>query len=52
MIYEYKTISLRTLSGVKQAERMKANGWEIVSIGFETIMFQRPRPLLKALKYN
>jgi hypothetical protein len=36
---KYKTIDTRIDKGLKQAERLKRNGWEIVSIGFYTITF-------------
>jgi hypothetical protein len=39
--FEYKTINTRSLSGLKEAERLKANGWKIVSTGFDTIQFER-----------
>lgn len=38
---EYKSIDTRTLKGLKEAERMKANGWTIASVGVYTIMFCR-----------
>jgi len=39
---KYKTVDTRTLKGVKQAERLKANGWTVGSIGFSTIEFYKP----------
>lgn len=31
---KYKTIDTKTLKGLRQAERLKRNGWAIVSVGF------------------
>lgn len=39
--YEYKTINTRSASGLKEAERLKAEGWKIISTGFDTIQFER-----------
>jgi hypothetical protein len=41
MTLEYKTVSLRTAKGIKTAERLKAQGWQQGSVGFETIQFYR-----------
>ncbi len=36
---KYKTIDVSTLKGLKQAERLHANGWKQVSVGLFTIQF-------------
>jgi hypothetical protein len=41
---EYRTINVRTLRGLKEAERLKAQGWTIGSVGFETIQFYKRNP--------
>jgi hypothetical protein len=38
---KYKTVDTRTLKGLKQAERLKANGWTIGSVGLWTIEFYK-----------
>jgi hypothetical protein len=38
---EYKTVDTNTLKGLKHAERLKANGWQIVRSGLFTIQFKR-----------
>ena len=39
--YEYKTVDTRSAAGLKEAERLKAEGWKIISTGFNTIQFER-----------
>lgn len=36
---EYKTVDTRTLAGLRQAERLKAQGWTVGSVGLYTIQF-------------
>lgn len=50
MRYEYKTESTHTLAGLRRAERLKANGWKIISSGLFLIQFERPKRLTKATK--
>lgn len=38
---QYKTISTHTLAGLKEAERLKAAGWKIISSGLFSIVFYR-----------
>jgi hypothetical protein len=38
---KYKTVDTRTLKGLKEAERLKMNNWEVGSIGFFTIQFYK-----------
>jgi len=40
-VHKYKSINTRTLTGLKKAERLKKQGWKIVSVGFETIIFEK-----------
>jgi hypothetical protein len=44
MRYEYKTINTQTLTGLKEAERLKQTGWIIILNGIFTLMFQRSKP--------
>jgi len=37
MKFKYKTISLRSESGFTEAEKLKDDGWEVVSVGWDTI---------------
>lgn len=38
---KYRTIDTRTMKGLKEAERLKRNGWRIISAGFWTIIFEK-----------
>ena len=38
---EYKTVDTRTLKGVREAERLKRQGWTQGSVGFHTIEYYR-----------
>lgn len=40
---EYKQVDTSTLKGLKQAERLKAAGWQIGSTGLFLILFYRRR---------
>lgn len=40
---EYKTVDTRTIKGIKQAERLQANGWTQGSIGLFSIQFYRKK---------
>lgn len=42
MKYQYKTVTIRSLKGLKRAEWYKSHGWKIISVGFETIQFEKP----------
>jgi len=50
--YEYKTIDTRSASGLKEAERLKADGWKIISTGFNTIQFERLKNTNMAKKHS
>jgi len=41
MKLQYRTVDLRTLKGIKLAERLKANGWKIGSVGFYTLQLYK-----------
>lgn len=41
MKYKYKTISLKTVKGFKDAERLHRNGWKIVAHGIASIQFEK-----------
>lgn len=51
---KYKTVETRTLKGLRQAERLKANGWKITGNGLFTIRFEKKvspkKPCRDALK--
>ncbi len=38
---EYCTVETRTAKGIKKAEQMKSQGWEIVSARLFSILFRR-----------
>ncbi len=38
---EYKNVDTTTVKGIKDAERLKANGWIVYSIGLFRIQFYR-----------
>jgi hypothetical protein len=39
--FDYATVDLRTIEGVKKAERLKAAGWTVVSSSPDVIQFQK-----------
>lgn len=41
MKYKYKSIDTRTMRGIKIAEKLRAKGWEVVSVGATHIVFQK-----------
>ena len=42
MKYEYKTIRINTLKGIKKAEKLhQSNNWKQVNVGWETITYER-----------
>lgn len=41
MTMEFKLVDTRTLAGLKQAERLKARGWQIGTVGLFSIDFYR-----------
>jgi hypothetical protein len=43
MQFEFKTVDTSTMQGIQLAERLKAEGWIIGSIGFYTIQFYKPK---------
>lgn len=38
---KFKTIDLRSIDGIQQAERLKRLGWNIISVGFTTIILEQ-----------
>jgi len=46
MALKYKIVDTSTLRGLKQAERLHANGWKVIRTGLFLIWFERkiPRP--------
>ena len=43
MKYKYITIDLRSIKGFEKAEKLKTNGWHIISVGFNTIQLEKER---------
>lgn len=41
MKFEYQQVDTRSEEGLKRAEKLKANGWRIISVGFCTLLFER-----------
>jgi hypothetical protein len=39
----YRTADTRNLKGLRKAERLQREGWKIVSVGFSTIQFFKPK---------
>ena len=39
--FKYKTVSLRTVKGIKSAETLKRNGWKITSHSIDKIQFEK-----------
>lgn len=44
--FEYKTVNTRSEAGLKEAEKLKEQGWKIISSGTETIQFERPKKMV------
>lgn len=40
---KYKTVDTKTLKGLIEAERLKENGWKIISVGFYEIIFEKEK---------
>ena len=40
MSYEYKRIDTRTVEGIEKAEKLQAQGWKVVNVGFGSIIFE------------
>jgi len=49
--YEYKTVDTRSLKGLKQAERLHAAGWKMIS-GADVIQFERKIEYAYGIKRN
>ena len=47
MAYKYKTINLRLIKGIKQAEKLQSLGWKIISVGFTTVTMEKKIITLK-----
>jgi hypothetical protein len=39
--YEYKLIDTTTVDGLKEAEKLKEDGWKIQAVGFSDIQFEK-----------
>lgn len=42
MRFKYRHVDIRSLKGMRLAERLQRNGWKIISVGFDTILFEKP----------
>ena len=38
-----RTISLTTIQGFNIAEKLQANGWKIIAVGFESVTLESPK---------
>ena len=38
---KYITIDLRSVKAFEKAEKLKENGWDIISVGFNTIQLKK-----------
>ena len=47
MVYKYKTINLRLIKGIKQAEKLQSLGLKIISVGFTTVTMEKKIITLK-----
>ena len=43
MKYEYRSVDTKPLEGLKEAERLQAEGWKIIGSGLYLVQFERPR---------
>lgn len=41
--FEYRTVSTHTLAGLREAERLHAQGWRIIRTGLFLITFERAK---------
>ena len=41
MKLNYKSVDTSTIKGLKYAEWLKAHGWHIIAIGFNTLTFEK-----------
>jgi hypothetical protein len=41
MEYQYKTIDISNLQGIKQAEKLHESGWKIISFGLYIVTFEK-----------
>lgn len=41
MKYEYQRIDLRSIEGIKKAERLREKGWKMLEVGIDCILFER-----------
>jgi hypothetical protein len=41
--FKYITVDLRNMKGVKKAEKLKNNGWNIISNSIDTLIFEKRR---------
>jgi hypothetical protein len=40
---EYRTIRIDSLNGLKTAEILKARGWSVVQVGFNTVVMSKTK---------
>ena len=41
--FSYKTVNTKTVEGLKLAEKLKSDGWKIISTGLFNITFEKIR---------
>lgn len=41
MKYKYKNVDTRTIKGLKKAEALKKSGWKVLTVGVNSILFER-----------
>jgi len=39
--FQYRRIDITTLAGLKQAERLQAHGWTVISGGLFTVLMEK-----------
>jgi hypothetical protein len=39
--FQYRRIDISTLAGLKEAERLQANGWKAISGGLFTVLMEK-----------
>ena len=41
--FKYKTVDVRTKQGLRDAEKLRSEGWRIVSMGWDRIQFEKEK---------
>ena len=40
-MFKYKRVNIRNEKGIEEGERLQRLGWEIISIGWDNIIFEK-----------